>query len=352
MRKHSIDYIREQVEKEGFKLLSDEYFDAHSKLNIVCPNNHSFEKSFNKWTKGQRCKYCNNYITHVNDLDSSFKKEGYVLLTNHYNKEEVLHYICSKGHKSYTTVKNWNIGVRCRKCHFENITFAVDSFIAMLEKEGYKIISELGRYKNSKSILVCECPKGHTYKTSRNKWINGYRCKECAYKNLAKKYKYSYNYIKDKFKAEGYTLLSKNYTNAFEKLKYKCPNNHISYIKYNDWQQGYRCRFCYLDKNRGPNHPNWRGGVSFEPYCEVWKDKEYKESIKERDKFICQNPYCYGNSKKLVVHHINYIKKDCRPKNLITVCDGCNKRANYNRNWHKEWYQILMNRRFGFNYEK
>ena len=29
-------------------------------------------------------------------------------------------------------------------------------------------------------------------------------------------------------------------------------------------------------------------------------------------------------------YHINYNKKDCRPKNLITLCRSCNARANFN----------------------
>ena len=33
----------------------------------------------------------------------------------------------------------------------------------------------------------------------------------------------------------------------------------------------------------GENNPNWKGGISCEPYCDVWLDKHFKESIKERD---------------------------------------------------------------------
>jgi hypothetical protein len=93
------------------------------------------------------------------------------------------------------------------------------------------------------------------------------------------------------------------------------------------------------------NHPNWKGGVSFEPYCQIWSDKEYKESIRERDGHRCLNPECNKKSSKLRIHHINYNKKDCRPNNLITVCVSCNSKANYNRNWHKAWYKAIITRR-------
>ena len=38
--------------------------------------------------------------------------------------------------------------------------------------------------------------------------------------------------------------------------------------------------------------------------------------------------------KVLIVHHIDYNKKNCNENNLITLCLWCNIRANYNR---KSW---------------
>jgi len=102
-------------------------------------------------------------------------------------------------------------------------------------------------------------------------------------------------------------------------------------------------------KFSGPGNPQWQGGKSFEPYCINWT-KEFKNYIKERDGYMCLNPYCYRSSNKLIVHHINYTKKDCNQKNLITLCDGCNARANIDREWHTSWYRAIMNRRYGFIY--
>lgn len=97
----------------------------------------------------------------------------------------------------------------------------------------------------------------------------------------------------------------------------------------------------------GKNNPNWKGGIGCEPYCEIWSDEEYKNSIKERDGYICINPYCYKNSKRLTIHHINYNKKDCKPSNLITLCNSCNAYANKDRKWHKFWYKAILYMRYG-----
>lgn len=95
----------------------------------------------------------------------------------------------------------------------------------------------------------------------------------------------------------------------------------------------------------GNRNSNWKGGVSFEPYCEEWKDQDYKESIKERDGYKCLNPTCGCQCDILSVHHIDFNKKNCKPTNLITLCVSCNSSANKNRVWHKSWYVAILFRR-------
>lgn len=99
----------------------------------------------------------------------------------------------------------------------------------------------------------------------------------------------------------------------------------------------------------GEKHYNWRGGITCEPYCKGWTNI-LKEFIKERDGYICLNPYCYKGNIILSVHHIDYDKKNCGPKNLITICRSCNTRANKDRRWHKAWYQTILSKRYGYKY--
>lgn len=101
-----------------------------------------------------------------------------------------------------------------------------------------------------------------------------------------------------------------------------------------------------IENYSGPNSPSWKGGLSYEPYCEQWKDKEYKESIKERDGYKCLNPECNKKCKILNIHHIDYNKKNCNPLNLITLCISCNSKANKDREWHKLWYYAIIKNRY------
>lgn len=109
------------------------------------------------------------------------------------------------------------------------------------------------------------------------------------------------------------------------------------------------CRNKYMSIYlSGENHYNWKGGISCEPYCVQWTDKEYKNWIKfERDEGKCQNPYCNHKTTRLCLHHINYNKKDCRPANLICICIciSCNGVANGDREWWESFYTEILERR-------
>jgi len=93
----------------------------------------------------------------------------------------------------------------------------------------------------------------------------------------------------------------------------------------------------------GEKNPNWKGGISFLPYCIDWM-KDFKEIIKHRDGYKCSNFLCYNSSDEndLTIHHIDYNKLNCSIDNLITVCRSCNGKANKDRGWHTSFYTELL----------
>jgi hypothetical protein len=98
----------------------------------------------------------------------------------------------------------------------------------------------------------------------------------------------------------------------------------------------------------GKNNPNWCEN-SISPYCDIWKTPEFKEMIRGRDNYKCQNPSCWKKimkNEKLPIHHINYKKEECHPINLITLCRSCHGRSNANRSYWKKYYQTLMRGKF------
>ena len=285
MERLSYEFVKKEFEKEGYKLLTKTYINAHQKLKYICPQGHWHHISQANWKKGARCPYCAQRppIT-VEFIRSEFKKEDYVFLTKTYkNAHQKLNYSCPKNHYHSISWSGWKQGQRCPHCDGQGKP-TIEFIKKELEKEGYKLSSK--KYINSQQKLKYICPNGHKHSITWNNWQQGRKCPYCHYEKLS-------------------TLFS------------------------------------------GKNHPSWKGGISCEPYCQDWT-KEFKDYIKERDGYKCLNPGCWGNCNHLplTIHHIDYNKKNCEPQNLITLCRSCNSRANKDRKWHTVWYQAIMNKKF------
>ena len=57
-RKFTIDYIKEQLQKEGYRLLSKEYGGAHVFFYYMCPKGHKESTTWNRWQQNRRCPTC------------------------------------------------------------------------------------------------------------------------------------------------------------------------------------------------------------------------------------------------------------------------------------------------------
>ena len=105
------------------------------------------------------------------------------------------------------------------------------------------------------------------------------------------------------------------------------------------------------EASKGEKHPNWQGGLSFEPYTLDFNEA-FKEKIRERDNHccvICNKPQ-EESKYKLSVHHIDYNKKNSFPQNCVTLCRNCHIKTNYNREAWTPFFQKLLNEREGYQY--
>jgi len=90
----------------------------------------------------------------------------------------------------------------------------------------------------------------------------------------------------------------------------------------------------------GDKHWSWRGGVSFEPYPPEFNE-HLKRLIRERDRNTCQKCWELGNS----VHHIDYNKENNNPSNLVTLCETCHSKTNFNRKKWTPFFQGMVGKR-------
>jgi hypothetical protein len=93
------------------------------------------------------------------------------------------------------------------------------------------------------------------------------------------------------------------------------------------------------EANRGSKSAMWLGGISFFPYTLDWTGT-LRRSIRERDNYCCQICGILQDNRAFAVHHIDYNKTNCDPKNLITLCHRCHSSTNSNR---KKWQEYLKN---------
>jgi hypothetical protein len=101
-----------------------------------------------------------------------------------------------------------------------------------------------------------------------------------------------------------------------------------------------RCKKCFGKTISGEKSYLWKGGISFYPYPQDWTNT-LKESIRERDSYMCQICGIHKDElkQKLHIHHIDYDKENLDPKNLITLCIYCHMKTNGNRKYWINYFK-------------
>jgi len=98
------------------------------------------------------------------------------------------------------------------------------------------------------------------------------------------------------------------------------------------------------EANAGSLNNNWRGGLTQINYPSDWTEI-LRESIRERDGYrcrCCKHTQKENKNRKLTVHHIDYIKKNLSPTNLISLCTSCHAASGHNRSYWKNVYQWMQ----------
>lgn len=178
MRKHSVEYIKEYLSNFGFELL-DEYKGVNIPMLLKCPNGHITSTiTFTNFRRKPACPVCGKRAKLTYEfVKEQFEKEGHILVSTEYkNANTPLDVICSEGHEWRVTYGNYYAGKRCGKC-VNNQKLSQEHIEVQFEKEGYKVLSE---YVRASDPLIIQCDKGHVTNTlSWNNFQRGERCCVC-----------------------------------------------------------------------------------------------------------------------------------------------------------------------------
>ena len=182
-KKLTIEYVKEQFEKEGYTLLSTKYINSSEKLESICDKGHKHSISWSKFKQGRRCGVCSGHIKLTYEfVKSEFEKCGYTLLSTKYiNNSEKLDYICNRGHKHSISWNKFSRGRRCGVC-FGSKKLTYEYVKSEFEKEGYTLLSK--EYIGNTSKLDYICPNGHTRSITWHDFDAGKRCKLCFFNRL------------------------------------------------------------------------------------------------------------------------------------------------------------------------
>ena len=228
-----------------------------------------------------------------------------------------------------------------------------------------KIIKHSWNYKGGDKARECFCIDCNKKLSTSAYYKKIKRCSSCAMKNTFKtgvrKYR-ELNYCIDcgkelkNYKSKRCqscylkTIKGKNHPNFKQGktlIEYFCIicNKKISI---NSALYGnHKCTFCENKTRIGNLSNNWQGGITKNPYSLEFTE-ELKEQIRKRDNYECQNcgmteeEHLIVRGRILDVHHIDYDKMNCEENNLISLCNQCNLRANFNRDYWQEFYRQKM----------
>jgi transposase len=95
---------------------------------------------------------------------------------------------------------------------------------------------------------------------------------------------------------------------------------------------------------RGEDHPNWKGGISFEPYCPKFNN-DLKERVRAFFDYTCITcgKSTEENNGQLAVHHVEYDKQACchgKPIHFAAMCHRCHSITNF----HRDEWEIMLHR--------
>jgi hypothetical protein len=123
------------------------------------------------------------------------------------------------------------------------------------KKHGCKMLDK--EYKNARTHINYKCTCGNISKIIFDSFRRGHRCKKCATVEKSKKQTLTYDEVYRYFEECGCELLEGEYINVKTKMKYRCECGDISYINFNNFKNGERCRKCSIEKRSGKNHYEW-----------------------------------------------------------------------------------------------
>lgn len=240
-KQERLNQIRLEFEAIGYKLLSFDFSGKRPPLDYKCDMGHRGTINYVNFSKGVRCTKCNKKKRPTYELvKSEFEAADYILLSKTYTKSvDKLDVICPNGHEIKLSYNKFSCGRVCVKCS-GRYRMTYDEIVELYASRGYELLSPKEEYESVRSILKFKCANNHLNEMSPNAITQGRTCSVCTGNK-----KLTYDFVRDKFKKRGFTLITTTYTNARTMMKYICDKGkHTHKMTYDDMRSGGGCGKC------------------------------------------------------------------------------------------------------------
>ncbi len=364
--KYTIESVKEYIQSKGYKLLSTDYISSQLPLDIECPAGHLIKPVFSEFKRKERCNECSvNKKPTIKEIQDFIAPRGFILLSTEYiNNSSGLEVQCSNSHIWSIAWNNLKGGNGCPDCYgnrrivdkqvpaVQGITHAYthQEVSDFYQKKNFKLISTF--YKNGKQKLDIECDKNHQYTSTFAVSLKGFGCPACSENK-----KHTIYDIQQHVQKFGYTLVSTFYKNKYTPIELLCPKGHKYSTTFDYFKNGKtRCNSCSHQTSRAeqevlsfaqtyyPNSRKVRFHQIIENCDKAYRNKELDiyipeirvaieycglywhsdaSGVKSSNKHRSKLDWCRANNIRLItIFEDEWISRQAQVKNLLLSVMG------------------------------
>lgn len=253
---HSHEYIKNEIEKTGCKLIS-EYHHCREPLRIICPKNHEFEQSWSNFKAGHECQICSRSMTNLNLTRSELSEDdvkkylltfNFILLTKYEKTSKKILIQCNACKDLWDVrLNSFKKTPHCPKCDNIQPNHSVTDIKNILYNRNVELLSEI--YTNNKTHLDVKCLIcSNIWKATFGCLLQCENCPKCSAiiggSKIADKLRTDINEVKSILNSYGFMLLSE-YRSADRDIELKCDKTHTFITTYRNIRNAPKCPICY-----------------------------------------------------------------------------------------------------------
>jgi len=239
----TMDDMRGLAKSLGGECMSEDYVNAHAKLQWKCAKGHTWMARPNLVRRGKWCPHCaGNARIQIEQIKQlALDRGGHCLSIEIKNSQSRLRFNCAEGHEWIASATNIRSGTWCPKCADKRkgayARHSIEDMQALVKSRGGECLSE--EYLNSQSKLQWKCAKGHTWWAIPSNIRRGKWCPHCAGNA-----RIQIEQIKQLALDRGGHCLSTEIKHSQSRLRFKCAEGHEWIAIANNVRRGAWCPEC------------------------------------------------------------------------------------------------------------